>query len=95
MWMRMWISFQQSASGQIVLPIYRTRFIAVQVPAVGCKRDEVPHKVSYESTRIHSCPITRLEAPLKVSAPHIVGLTGRSIRRLLHRCVRAALPVHH
>ena len=44
------VSFQQSASGQIVAPIYGTRFIAVQVPAVGCERDEVPHKVSCEST---------------------------------------------
>ena len=39
------VSFQQSAPGHIVAPIYRTRFIAVQVPAVSCERDEVPHSL--------------------------------------------------
>jgi hypothetical protein len=41
-----WIGFQQSASSQVVTPVYRTRFIAVQVPEIARKGDEVPHALS-------------------------------------------------
>ena len=51
-----WIGFQQSATGQIVTPVYRTRFIAIQVAAVTINRDEVRHTVSLDRRLWHTLP---------------------------------------
>jgi len=39
----LWIGLQQSASKQIVMTVYGTRFITVKMRAVAGKSNEVPH----------------------------------------------------